>query len=300
MRAHGVRQGFAASGQSTGVWYRCLGMAVTALDSGEALGEAIDRARAGDRQAIESVLATVAPSVYRFGLRMCRNATDAEDILQDTLMAVAGHIGEFQGRSAFTSWVFSLTRSACARRRRGLKNQPSEPESEARTAADPGPSPEVHASDRELATALAAALDGLADDYREVIVLRDVEGLTAPEAAASLGISVDALKSRLHRARESLRLALLPRLESTGVSSGGCPDVALLWSRNLEGDLNRADCAAMERHLGTCPWCSSACTALKQALMACQNVRSEAIPPAVQARVRAAMRSWSEGVTLGA
>src|SRR5215471_6532900 len=88
------------------------------------IGEQIARARQGDREALEAVLATVAPSIHRFGRRMCRNVHDAEDVLQETLLNIAKHLGDFEGRSSLSSWVFALTRSACARKRRGLKNQP--------------------------------------------------------------------------------------------------------------------------------------------------------------------------------
>ena len=84
----------------------------------------VARARQGDREALEAVLLSLAPSINRFGLRMCKNVHDAEDILQETLINVAQHLGDFEGRSSLTSWAFALTRSACARKRRGLKNQP--------------------------------------------------------------------------------------------------------------------------------------------------------------------------------
>jgi RNA polymerase sigma-70 factor, ECF subfamily len=258
------------------------------------LGELVTRARAGDRRALEEVLSIIAPSVRRFGLRMCRDVHDAEDVLQDTLLNVANHLGEFEGRSSLSSWVFALTRSACTRRRRGLKNRP--PISDDRLAATPDdrPTPEDRASDQELASALSSALDGLSDDYREVILLRDIEGLSAPEAASSLGMTVDALKSRLHRAREALREALRPLLEPTPAHPpSGCPEVAVLWSKKLEGDLSQGDCAAMEKHLATCPACEAACDALKRALLACERVRTEEVPPEVQARVKAALRAWA-------
>ena len=252
------------------------------------------RARKGDRAALEEVLARVAPSVHRFSTRMCRNVHDAEDVLQDTLLSVANHLGEFEGRSSLTSWVFALTRSACTRRRRGLKNQPPLSDAHLMRTEDHAPSPESQAADQELATALSKALDGLSEDHREVIVLRDIEGLSAPEAAEALGISVDALKSRLHRAREALREALRPVLEPriSHVPSG-CPDVAALWSKKLEGDLSQNDCSAMEKHLLGCPACNAACDALKQALSACRRIRTDDVPPEVQARVKAAVRAWA-------
>ena len=257
------------------------------------IGELVARARKGDRQALEAVLASVAPSVHRFGLRMCKSAHDADDVLQDTLISVANHLGDFEGRSSLSSWVFALTRSACTRKRRGLKNRPPVSDDLLAETPDAAPSPETNAANHELASALSSAMDALSDDYREVILLRDIEGLSAPETASSLGISVDAVKSRLHRAREALRVALRPVHAPAPVQASGCPDVAQLWSKKLEGDLSQGDCAAMEQHLSGCPVCAAACDALRGALLACQHVRTQEVPPEGQARVRAAVRAWA-------
>lgn len=252
------------------------------------------RARSGDADALEELLAGVAPAVERFGRRMCGNPHDADDVLQDTLLSIATHLGEFEGRSSLLSWVFTLTRNACARRRRGLKNRPPVSDDHAPEARDPAATPEERAADRELSHVLGRALDALPDGYREVILLRDVEGLAAPDAAAVLGISVDALKSRLHRARESLRAALKPALEPNAPGpSSGCPEVATLWSKKLEGDLSQHDCATMEEHLKTCAACSTACDALKKALLACRRSATTEVRPEVQARVKAAVHAWS-------
>jgi len=252
------------------------------------------RARSGDASALEELLAGVAPAIERFGRRMCGNPHDADDVLQDTLLSIATHLGEFEGRSSLLSWVFTLTRNACARRRRGLKNQPHLSDTQAPDPRDPAATPEERAADRELAAVLGRALDALPEPYREVILLRDVEGLSAPDAAMALGVSVDALKSRLHRARESLRTALLPAFEANAPRpSSACPEVATLWSRKLEGDLSQHDCATMEEHLKTCPACSTACDALKKALLACRRSATAEVRPEVQARVKAAVRAWS-------
>jgi RNA polymerase sigma-70 factor (ECF subfamily) len=256
--------------------------------------ELVSRARIGDREALELLLASVAPSIHRFGRRMCKNAHDADDVLQETLINIANHLGDFEGRSSLSTWAFSLARSACARKRRGLKNQPPVSADEAGTEPDLSPSPEARASDREMATALSTALDAVPDDYREVILLRDVEGLSAAEAASAIGISVDALKSRLHRAREALRNALRPVLEPpTTQGRARCPDVVALWSRKLEGDLDQADCAAMEHHMLGCPDCATACDALHRALLACRDVKAGDVPADTQARVKTAIRAWA-------
>ena len=250
----------------------------------------IQRAKAGDAAALEEVLSRVAPAVRRFGVRMCRNPDDADDVLQDTLLSIATHLPEFEGRSSLSSWVFTLARTACARRRRGLKNRPPVADDRADERRDETASPEERAADRELGDALVRALDSLSDELREVVLLRDVEGLTAPEAAEVLGIGVDALKSRLHRARAALREALAPIRD---MSSASCPDVVLGWSRKLEGDLSATDCATMEQHLVTCPACTATCDALRQALVACKRSADADVPPAVQARVKAAIQAWA-------
>jgi len=254
----------------------------------------VERARSGDAKALEELLASVAPAVERFGLRMCRNPGDADDVLQDTLLTIATHLGDFEGRSSLLSWVFTLTRTACARRRRGLKNQAHLSDVDAPEPRDEAASPEERASDRELAAALTRALEALSDEHREVILLRDVEGMTAADTAAALGVSVDAVKSRLHRARESLRTLLRPTLEANAPApSSTCPEVATLWSKKLEGDLSQGDCVAMEQHLKSCPACGAACDALKKAVVACARSATTEVRPEVQARVKAAVRAWS-------
>lgn len=254
----------------------------------------IERAKAGDGGAMEELLQAVAPSLQRFGQRMCRNETDAEDVLQDALISIANHLGEFEGRSSFSSWAFTLARSACHRKRRGLKNQPHMALDDAGEPNAPSLTPEQHASELELSRALNRALERLPEDYREVILLRDVEDMTAPEAAAVLGITVDALKSRLHRARHALRDSLRPVLEPAPqpAADAGCPDILALWSRKLEGDLSALDCAQMEKHMQTCPSCSSACSALKSALLACKRVGSNKVGPELQSVVKSAVRNW--------
>jgi RNA polymerase sigma-70 factor, ECF subfamily len=257
------------------------------------MNELIERAKAGDSTAMEELLASVAPLLQRFGVLMCRNQTDAEDVLQEALLSIATHLSDFEGRASFSSWAFTLARSACSHKRRGLKNQPQLPLDEVIESVEPSASPEQRTADRELALALNQALARLPEDYREVILLRDMEDMTAPEAAESLGITIDALKSRLHRARSALRDELSPVLEPVQASSGAnCPDVMALWSRKLEGDLGASDCAQMEQHIETCPACFSACSALKAALLACRTANSAESGPQVRSVVKGAIRNW--------
>jgi RNA polymerase sigma-70 factor (ECF subfamily) len=257
-----------------------------------AMEELIERAKAGDAAALETLLARVAPAVQRFGRRMCGNEHDSDDVLQDTLVNVARHLSEFEGRSSFTSWVFAIARSACSHRRRGAKNRPPVPDDPVFAQADAGSSPEARAADRELVGQLVGALDRLAPDAREVLLLRDVEGLSAAEVAEALQITVDAVKSRLHRARAALKRELEP-VWPAAAPAPGCPDAATLWSRKLEGELSQTDCAAMTAHVESCSACRTACDALKQALVACEQVAAAEVPADVQRRVKAAAQRWA-------
>jgi RNA polymerase sigma-70 factor (ECF subfamily) len=149
--------------------------------------------------------------VYRYGLQVCRTTEDAEDALQETLWAATRAITTFRGAaSSIASWMFTIIRRECYR----LLDRPGAPLASEPAAPDPiatGMSPDDLLAERRRSELLAGALGALEPMHREVILLRDIEGLSAPEAAARLGISVQALKSRLHRARVSLRDQVLAR-----------------------------------------------------------------------------------------
>ena len=217
----------------------------------------LDRARVGDRDAMERVLESVAPSIRRFAVTMCKNDADADDVVQDALLTIATKLDSFEGRSSFATWAFTLARTACSRRRRGLKNRPAEGDDALDTQPSEARGPEERVSDQEIGALVARALDTLPEDYRAVLLLRDGEGLTAPEAAAVLGTTVDALKSRLHRARSALREALVPVIGGDAPRPApDCPDVVAALSTKLEGDLDSQACARMEKHVESCRACA--------------------------------------------
>lgn len=236
------------------------------------VAELVVGAKAGDRQAMEDLLAAVAPQVERFGRRLCGAASpDVDDALQDALLAIATHLPSFEGRSSFSSWVFTLVRSACHRRRRGLAARPHDAIDDSHV--DPAASPEASAAAAERLRLIERALDALPEEHREVLALRDVEGLTAEEAADVLGIGVPALKSRLHRARHSLRAALAPVLAPSSVAPGAsCPDVLGALSAKLEDDLAPEACTLLEQHVAGCDACGALCDSMRGAVGLCREL----------------------------
>jgi RNA polymerase sigma-70 factor (ECF subfamily) len=259
--------------------------------------ELLSAARAGDRAAIEAVLAGQQQRLYRFGLKMCGDAEDAKEVLQESLLAAARALPTFEARSSLATWLYTIARSFCIKRRRRSKFLPAPEQSlegdarrEVARLADERPlTDELYAS-HELARMVDSALLSLDEEQREVLVLRDVEGLTAPEAAAVLGISIPALKSRLHRARASLRERLAPLLGTIEpASDSGCPDILKLFSENMEGEITAERCALMQEHMASCSRCRRACDSLKRVLTLCQR-RSPVVPPEIQETVRSELR----------
>jgi RNA polymerase sigma-70 factor (ECF subfamily) len=264
----------------------------------------LDRIQMDDNEALEELLRRHASTVYRFGVRMCRNHADAEDVLQETLIAAARGIKTFRRESSVPTWLHTIARSFCIKKRRTSKFAPKDVVSfDDRIALDAPttePAPDHAASDRELSTLLESAIEALDETSREVLVLRDVEGLTAPEVGEVLGLSVDAVKSRLHRARAAVRVrveAALPATErpSHFPAATGCPDIVSLFSRHLEGEIGAVDCDAMQAHLATCRRCDAACGSLKRTLALCRAAPQGDVPAPIQALVRRALREFTLG-----
>jgi RNA polymerase sigma-70 factor (ECF subfamily) len=259
----------------------------------------LDAARAGDRDALEAFVERHQSRVLRFGLKMCRNPEDAQDVAQDTLLAAARTLSGFREASSPATWLYAIARSFCIKKRRRSKFAPSavvsldEPDREAvERIPDGGRSPEQELEQRRLGEALDAAIAALEPKYREILLLRDVEGLAAAEVAEVTGLSVEAVKSRLHRARAQVRGRLAPLLGKAAPPGPSCPDIFGLFSRHLEGEIDAGACAEMERHLAGCPRCDATCNSLKRVLALCREAPVPEVPSGVRASVRTGIRAF--------
>lgn len=262
--------------------------------------ELLDQARLGHTDALEQLLERHQGQIYRFGMKMCRDPQDAKDVLQDTLLSVARNVKEFRGSSSISTWLYTIARSFCLKKRRKSKFAPKELaaslDGAAEHVADPAKAADEILASRQVEQALESAIAGLEPMYREVLLLRDVEGLTALEVAQITGASVQAVKSRLHRARLSVRAQLAPLLgipTDVPAAPGTCPDVLALFSAHLEGEISPDVCAQMERHLEACPRCKGTCDSLKRTLSLCHTaIPGPQVPSTVQASVRVALRNF--------
>lgn len=175
----------------------------------------VERFRAnGDRRAFEAIISKYENQVYRFGFRMCGQAQDAEDIVQDTFESAYRYLKDFRGEASLLSWLLKIASSACIKKRRLRKDQPKNllsyeelqeaGSAEADLATPSRQTPAEQVLESEMKKKLEDLLQHIPEHYRVVLVLRDLEGVSSREVAETLDISETAAKVRLHRARAML------------------------------------------------------------------------------------------------
>ena len=255
----------------------------------------VERAQRGDSAALDELLARHEQQVYRFGLRMCGNVEDAREILQETLLSAFRHLPGFRGDAQLSTWLYQIARSFCIKLRRPSGDVRGDEglDHAAREIPEPGALPDAQVHARQIGEALAAALRILPAEQREVLILRDVEGLSAEEAAKVVGIEVGALKSRLHRARLELRGHLATLLGESGsdTSEPPCPELLSTLSAYVGKEVDQATCIDIERHLAGCARCAGACEALQRTVSLCRRIPGDEVPPAVRLAVRHALQA---------
>lgn len=186
--------------------------------------ECIRRILAGEKQLFHTLIKPCERPIYFLLLSLLRNEAEAEDAAQETAIKVYRNLHLFRGDSQFRTWVLSIARNEGLGRLRKAENR-REDSLEALAedkAGDFTPAilmnwrevPTDALEQKELGTLLRAAIDGLPEIYRNVMLLRDIEEMDVRETAAALGITEGAVKVRLHRARAMLQRELAPKLKS--------------------------------------------------------------------------------------
>jgi RNA polymerase sigma-70 factor (ECF subfamily) len=181
----------------------------------------IYRGLRGDPDALEALFARHNSALYQTVLGVLGNPEDAEDALQEGLLAAYRNLRRFEGRSQFSTWLTRIVINAALMRRRSQRARPAvsldEPPREdelplAERFADEGPNPEQVYAGKELREFVEEDLEDLSPLLRSAFLLREVEGLSTGEAAEELGVRENTLKARLWRARQKLAERLAPRL----------------------------------------------------------------------------------------
>ena len=170
--------------------------------------QVVHAAQQGDPRAIAVLLEGSHAHVRRFARTLCATPEDAEEAAQEALIVLYRKIGTLRVAAALASWMFQIVRNECIRRTRLTLHRPV-----------PSAAVETSAEDAALARLeverIVDCIAGLPPEQRAVLVLRDIQGLSGGATAEALGLSRAAMKSRLHRGREALRLRLSTREKQT-------------------------------------------------------------------------------------
>lgn len=168
----------------------------------------VEAAQGGDLDALAALVSGAHPNVRRFARSLCATPEDAEDAAQEALIILYRKIGMLRASGALASWMFRIVRNECLRRAKTmLRERPlvADPDADGGSAME---SAEAEALRRLEAGLVAEAVAALPPDQRRVLVMRDIQGYSGRTVAAALGLSTAAMKSRLHRARATVRQTL--------------------------------------------------------------------------------------------
>ena len=175
----------------------------------------IDDARRGDQEAFAQLVQLYEKRGYALTLRMCKNPADAEEAAQEAFLAAWQGLAFFRGESSFSTWLYRLASNACVDllRREGRHRSAAGPslndEEAAIDVADDAPSPHALAERAELRQQIEAGLAALPEEYRQVLILREMHQQTYDEIAEILSLDLGTVKSRINRGRKRLRKILL-------------------------------------------------------------------------------------------
>lgn len=182
--------------------------------------QVVERVLAGETALYEVIMRRYNQRLYRVVRAILRDDDETEDVMQDALVRAYQHLNQFAGRASFSTWLTRIAvHEALARvRRRGRNQQLDEPDFDGESPLnhiDASPDPEQTTSEAELRQLLEEAVLALPEQYRVVVMLRDVEELSTSETAAALEITEENVKVRLHRGRAMMRRGLFARVGET-------------------------------------------------------------------------------------
>ncbi len=201
-------------------------MSVSPAPRVDADAELVEALRREEPDAAERLVERYGDRVYRLAMRITGLKEDAEEAAQDALWTVARKVQMFKGESAFGSWIYRITANAAYQKLRTRRQKSAEIALEDVLPALDGEGRHFEPMDDwsnrvdeqalqgELRDVLQKAIDGLPADYRTALVLHDVEGLSNPDIAEALNISLPAVKSRVHRSRLFVRKQLADYLKT--------------------------------------------------------------------------------------
>lgn len=266
--------------------------------------QAVQLLQRGDDAALEEALALLQNTVFSFSMRVCGQREDAEDTMQEVLLKSVPHLSKFDSPKALVVWLYKVAKNRCLMSRRRSKFAPNpdlsleglmpDRKELEQLRTNGSVNPEAFAIRSQEAGRLRDAIQRLPSQYRIVLVLRDMEGLTDEEVAEITGLRSGTVRVRLHRARlfvrkelaegvkpRSGRAAVASRASSHERSSSDdprpvrCKAMFAELSNYLDEQLDDSVCEELERHLNGCGPCQAFLASLKETIEQCRRSPSE-------------------------
>jgi RNA polymerase sigma-70 factor (ECF subfamily) len=196
------------------------------MDSPDVDSALVDRVKRGDTRAFELLVIKYQRRIERLIARMIRDTDLVADIAQETFIRAYRAIGQFRGESAFYTWLYRIAVNTAKKALVEMKRDPVVLESALASRDDDdetsrvendlsdGETPEAMLASKEIAQAVNAAVEGLSEDLRQAITLREIEGLSYDEIAAVMNCPIGTVRSRIFRAREAIAVRLRPLLDT--------------------------------------------------------------------------------------
>jgi RNA polymerase sigma-70 factor (ECF subfamily) len=271
--------------------------------------KAVELLRRGDDAGLEQALGLLQNTVFSFSMRVCGQREDAEDTMQEVLVKSMPYLPKFESPKALVVWLYKVAKNRCLMSRRKSKFAPKEElsleelmpdrkELERLTAGE-SINPEMFAIRSEEAGRLREAIQKLPPQYRIVLVMRDMEGLTDEEVAEISGLRAGTVRVRLHRARLFVRKELMkmwkPRAkaarrertaEVAGARGPRCKAMFAELSEYLDERLDDSMCEEMEKHIDGCEPCKAFVASLEATIEEIRRAAGEAPAQKVAERLR--------------
>lgn len=262
--------------------------------------QAITLLRQGDDEALANALSLLQNTVFSFSMRVCGQREDAEDTMQEVLVKSLPHLPKFDNPKALVVWLYKVAKNRCLMTRRRSKFAPAQelsldqlmPDRKEleQLSMDGSVNPEAFAIRSEESGRLRKAIQQLPPQYRIVLVLRDMEGLSDEEVAEITGLRAGTVRVRLHRARLFVRKELMkawkparpaavsqPTKPSVDVPMrpAQCKEMFAELSNYLDEQLDDSLCAELEQHLDGCGPCKLFLATLEATIEQCRKAPAE-------------------------
>lgn len=266
------------------------------------LEQAISELKVGTSDAVDRAIALLQQTVFSFSMKVCGHREDAEDTAQETLIRMAPQLPNFENSRALAVWLYKVARSRCLMSRRRSKFAPKQhislddvlPEREdleSLLVAD-HPGPEQQLLRRENHAELRKAVLRVPADYRQILVMHDMEELSTGEIAGITGLREGTVRVRLHRARAFLRneLAAKPHKRTNRARRvarpHSCKRLFAALSDYIDQEIDAAMCAKVEAHLDGCAPCKAYLASLEETVRRCKQQCGDEMKAQIKAEVR--------------